>query len=214
MTRLDSNTEAILKRVDGVLESFERKNALNSKNHNKNSAFLSPMSVSRNECGVDIHLPHGLLRSTALSDRKTQYSLMTVPNTLVLQKTLPADGISRKSTSNNSISSSDVTGEELATLIQYGSQYLDTYDTANRPSLLSATNRLIVEKDSEKSLSSLDDLEKVVFFSCKFTEILNLSLLRNFNVLSHLTTPSIGGITHLPIDILFIHNHLLLISTF
>lgn len=152
MTRLDSNTEAILKRVDAALESFEKTSSRQPKKSLSN--FPSPMSVSRNECGVDIHLPHGLLRSTALSDKKTQYSLMTAPNTLVLQKILPSDNKSKNST--NSIS-----GEEMATLIKYGSQYLDTYDTANKPSPLSSTNRLTVEKDSEKSLSSLEDLEKV-----------------------------------------------------
>lgn len=154
MTRLDSNTEAILKRVDAALESFEKNNVSRHQKKSSSSNFPSPMSVSRNECGVDIHLPHGLLRSTILSDKQTQYSLMTAPNTLVLQKILPADNKSKNNT--NSIS-----GEEMATLIKYGSQYLDTYDTANKPSLLSATNRLTVEKDSEKSLSSLEDLEKV-----------------------------------------------------
>jgi hypothetical protein len=51
----------------------------------------------------------------------------------------------------------------MATLVKYGAQYLDTYDTANyKPTLLSATKRLTVEKDNEKSLSSLEDLEKVL----------------------------------------------------
>lgn len=165
MTRLDSKTEAILKRVDAALETFEKNNAINSKNQKRTSNFPSPMSVSRNECGVDIHLPHGLLRSTILSDQKTQYSLMTAPNTLVLQKILPADNSNRRSLSSGSISTDRVavSGEEMATLVKYGAQYLDTYDTANyKPTLLSATKRLTVEKDNEKSLSSLEDLEKVL----------------------------------------------------
>lgn len=163
MTRLDSHTEAILKRVDAALEAFEKNNN-SSRNQKRITNFSSPMSVSRNECGIDIHLPHGLLRSTALSDKKTQYSLMTAPNTLVLQKILPADNTgARRSLSSGSINGNEkiaVTGEEMAALIKYGSQYLDTYDTANKPSLLSVTNRLTVEKESEKSLSSLEDLEK------------------------------------------------------
>lgn len=167
MTRLDSNTEAILKRVDAALESFEKTNAPRQPKKSL-SSFPSPMSVSRNECGVDIHLPHGLLRSTALSDKKTQYSLMTAPNTLVLQKVLPSDNKAKNNTSS-------ISGEEMATLIKYGSQYLDTYDTANKPSLLSSTNRLTVEKDSEKSLSSLEDLEKVKKNSLNFQLISELT---------------------------------------
>lgn len=160
MTRLDSHTETILKRVDAALESFEKNHSIRNNQRNRQQ-FPSPMSVSRNESGVDIHLPHGLLRSTVLSDKKVQYSLMTAPNTLVLQKILPPPP-PLENTKNTTLSNtSSITGEELATLIKYGAQYLDTYDTANKPNLLSATNRLVVEKDSEKSLSSLEDLEKV-----------------------------------------------------
>lgn len=171
MTRLDSNTEVILKRIDAALEAYEkannhRNNSVNvKKNNSNNSNFPSPMSVSRNESGVDIHLPHGLLRSTALSEKKTQYSLMTTPNTLVLQKVLPADKSTSKPTATaaNTAAAANlknvVSGEEMATLIKYGSQYLDTYDTANKP--FSASNRLFMDGDGEKSLSSLDDLEKV-----------------------------------------------------
>jgi hypothetical protein len=160
MTRLDSNTEAILKRVDAALEAFEP-NTQPVKKENANPNFPSPMSVSRNEGGVDIHLPHGLLRSTALNDKKTQYSLMKFPNTLVLQKIMPERKQPQQKQGNVPIS-----GEEMATLVKYGTQYLDAYDTANKtnatPHQLSH-NRLFVEKDTGKSLSSLDDLEKVSF---------------------------------------------------
>ncbi|KAI8090154.1 uncharacterized protein B0P05DRAFT_464066 [Gilbertella persicaria] len=145
MTRLDSQTESILKRIDAALEAYETTAV-----QKKPNAFPSPMSVSRNKDGVDIHLPHGLLRSTTLADKKTQYSLMKFPNTLVLQKTVPG-----KNTDN----SSNISGEDMATLVKYGSQYLDAYDAANKPLV---TGRLLAEKDSSgKSLSSLEDLEKV-----------------------------------------------------
>jgi hypothetical protein len=158
MTRLDSTTEAILRRIDAALEAYEKGN----NRVTKKNFVSSPMSVSRNESGVDIHLPHGLLRSTALDEKKTQYSLMTAPNTLVVQKVLPGDNckVATKGGAGGA-ANVGVSGEEMATLIKYGSQYLDTYDTANKPSLLSASNRLFMDKDIEKSLSSLDDLEKV-----------------------------------------------------
>ncbi|KAL7310218.1 protein phosphatase regulator [Mucor circinelloides] len=159
MTRLDSNTEAILKRVDAALEAFEPTNNIIPRKDIANPNFPSPMSVSRNEGGVDIHLPHGVLRSTPLSEKQTQYSLMKNPNTLVLQRVLPADKITgRKVPEKNAIS-----GEEMATLVKYGSQYLDAYDTANNtiaPTSAAASSRLFVERDSGKSLSSLEDLEK------------------------------------------------------
>ncbi|KAL9540442.1 hypothetical protein MBANPS3_009680 [Mucor bainieri] len=174
MTRLDSNTEAILKRVDAALEAFE---PIHNNNNNNtiprkdiaNPNFPSPMSVSRNEGGVDIHLPHGVLRSTPLSEKQTQYSLMKNPNTLVLQRVLPVD----KSTAVRKVAATEkhaISGEEMATLVKYGSQYLDAYDTANSATsptsaasaatTAAASSRLFVERDGGKSLSSLEDLEK------------------------------------------------------
>lgn len=205
MTRLDSNTEAILKRVDAALESFEKSN--NNPSRPKKNSFPSPMSVSRNESGVDIHLPHGLLRSTVLSDRKTQYSLMTAPNTLVLQKVLPADN--KRSLLNTN--STSISGEELATLIKYGSQYLDTYDTANKPTLLSATSRLIVERDNEKSPSGLEDLEKVKldYYYCIFTNYIFYN--RNFNVLLPLIPPRKKNIHYILLHFLFYKSTLFII---
>ncbi|KAL0137524.1 hypothetical protein V8B55DRAFT_1529084 [Mucor lusitanicus] len=162
MTRLDSNTEAILKRVDAALEAFEptANNNIIPRKDIANPNFPSPMSVSRNEGGVDIHLPHGVLRSTPLSEKQTQYSLMKNPNTLVLQRVLPSDkNTARKvATEKHAIS-----GEEMATLVKYGSQYLDAYDTANNatsPTTPAASSRLFVEREGGKSLSSLEDLEK------------------------------------------------------
>lgn len=162
-TRLDSNTEAILKRVDAALEAFEP-NTQAIKKDNANPNFPSPMSVSRNEGGIDIHLPHGLLRSTVLDGQKTQYSLMKFPNTLVLQKIMPE----RKQPARQQRGIA-VSGEEMATLVKYGTQYLDTYDTANKTHATHhplSQNRLFVEKDAGKSLSSLEDLEKVSFCLC------------------------------------------------
>lgn len=164
MTRLDSNTEAILKRVDAALEAFEPTANSNTvpRKDIANPNFPSPMSVSRNEGGVDIHLPHGVLRSTSLSEKQTQYSLMKNPNTLVLQRVLPSDkSIVKKAAAAEKHA---ISGEEMATLVKYGSQYLDAYDTANNatsPTTPAASSRLFVEKESGKSLSSLEDLEKV-----------------------------------------------------
>ncbi|OBZ85910.1 hypothetical protein A0J61_06041, partial [Choanephora cucurbitarum] len=168
MTRLDNNTEAILKRINVALESFEapRSPSTASSPKMKTINFASPMSVSRSQDGIDIHLPHGLLRSTELADKKTQYSLMKFPNTLVLQKVLPESASSSSSSSNdkpyNHHKKASISGEEMAALIQYGSQYLDAYDAANKPSATYPISRLLGEKDSSgKSLSSLEDLEKV-----------------------------------------------------
>lgn len=159
MTRLDSNTEAILKRVDAALEAFEPTPNTVPRKDIATPNFPSPMSVSRNEGGVDIHLPHGVLRSTLLSEKQTQYSLMKTPNTLVLQRVLPEKGTVKRAPETA------ISGEEMAALVKYGSQYLDTYDTANKATAAhistSASNRLFVERDSGKSLSSLEDLEKV-----------------------------------------------------
>lgn len=158
MTRLDSNTEAILKRVDAALEAFEPTSNTVPRKDIATPNFPSPMSVSRNDGGVDIHLPHGVLRSTPLSEKQTQYSLMKTPNTLVLQRVLPEKGAVKKAPE------ASISGEEMATLVKYGSQYLDTYDIANKANTAHistpASNRLFVERDSGKSLSSLEDLEK------------------------------------------------------
>ncbi|KAI8975955.1 hypothetical protein BDB01DRAFT_748282 [Pilobolus umbonatus] len=149
MTRLDHNTESILKRIDAALEEYN-----NTHHSNKQSKKVKPtMSVARNESGVDIQLPHGLLRSTAISDTKTQYSLMTTPNRLVMQKILPSD--------QNGASKDAISGEEMASLIRYGTQFLDTYDSVqNTSSYPNYTYPLSVEKDKTTNLSSLDDLEK------------------------------------------------------
>lgn len=87
---------------------------------------------------------------------------MKNPNTLVLQRVLPSDkNTARKvATEKHAIS-----GEEMATLVKYGSQYLDAYDTANNatsPTTPAASSRLFVEREGGKSLSSLEDLEKVM----------------------------------------------------
>lgn len=163
MTRLDSTAEDILKRVDAALQTFEPASVPQpNRKDSANPHFPSSMSVCRNKSGVDIHLPHGLLRSTVLPGNKTQYSLMKFPNTLVLQKVLPNE---------NRISLEDtlVSGEELATLIKYGTQYLNAYDTAKNPEhhLQLAVNPdqlFTEERDADKSLSSLADLEKASIY--------------------------------------------------
>jgi hypothetical protein len=209
MTRLDSNTEAILKRVDAALEAFEP-NTQPIKKDNANPNFPSPMSVSRNEGGVDIHLPHGLLRSTVLNDQKTQYSLMKFPNTLVLQKIMPE----RKPLKQQQ-GKVPVSGEEMATLVKYGSQYLDTYDTANKinttPHQLDH-NRLFVEKDTGKSLSSLEDLEKVSFLYRQLKQMTNFIFYRNYNVsllLIHHRTKALYYIYSFTPSITFLPNYLI-----
>lgn len=179
MTSLDSTTQAILKRVDAALQTYEpatvpQPNRKDSANPN----FPSPMSVCRNKNGVDIHLPNGLLRSTILPGNKTQYSLMKFPNTLVLQRILPDD-----SKSTNSEECSTISAEELATLIKYGTQYLNAYDTAKGPShhlqLAVDPDQLFAEKESDKSLSSLADLEKVrnCMYECDFSFLLTHPLI-------------------------------------
>ncbi|KAI8373261.1 hypothetical protein BD560DRAFT_368980 [Blakeslea trispora] len=161
MTRLDSNTEAILKRINVALESFEIPPSHPTSPKISVHRFASPMSVSRSQDGIDIHLPHGLLRSTELTDKTTQYSLMKFPNTLVLQEVLSDQSYKPASSQSTNHTKTSVSGEEMAALIRYGSQYLDAYDAANKPAEAHSTHRLLGEKDaSGKSLSSLEDLEK------------------------------------------------------
>ncbi|KAI7902127.1 uncharacterized protein BX663DRAFT_511827 [Cokeromyces recurvatus] len=143
MTHLDSRTEAILKRIDATLEAYQI--SPNQPQQTKRNSTLS-MFVSRNEKGIDIHLPHGLLRSTIISDKHIQYSLMKSPNILVLQKILPSN-----EDKNNFIST-----EEMSILIKYGTHYLDTYEASNTSNRLESH----IGKEDDKSISSLEDLEK------------------------------------------------------
>jgi hypothetical protein len=153
-TRLDCNTESILKRLDAVLLAHKQNNPT------QRAAPKPPssMSVCRNESGIDVHLPHGLLRSTLISKTQTQYSLMTGPNSMVFQIVLPEINGHSQSTSNIQVNKKPISGEEMAALVEYGSQYLNTFESANKPQPILANTTL---DRGESNLSSLDDLEKV-----------------------------------------------------
>ncbi|KAI8984218.1 hypothetical protein BDF20DRAFT_858657 [Mycotypha africana] len=135
MTNLDKHTEEILKRIDSKLKEYKPTPSLSSQRKQKfsdksNPNFKSPMSVSRNGRGIDIHLPHGILRSTTVEDKeqiKTQYSLMQFPNILVYHEVIiPKNGI----VSDNGHTS------------------------------ITRNNSKNGKMDEGKSLSSLEDLEK------------------------------------------------------
>ncbi|KAI9281904.1 hypothetical protein BY458DRAFT_583749 [Sporodiniella umbellata] len=140
---VDRATQTLLKRVDDALSQH------NTKKPNEPANNFT-MSVSRNESqGIDIYIPHGLLRSSRLGQNKVQYSLLTDPNeTPILQKVLP------EATSQPDGNCCILTGEEMESLIRYGSHYLDNLETKYN-------HRLSITNGKAIDFSNMSDLEKV-----------------------------------------------------
>ncbi|KAI9258235.1 hypothetical protein BY458DRAFT_557987 [Sporodiniella umbellata] len=113
---VDRATQAILKKVDSVLSRYSpQKSALEGK---------FTMSVSRNgQGGIDIHLPHGLIKSVQI-EQKVQYLLLPCKDNLPL---------SQDSNFIQKENGYDVPIKELEMLVQYGSHYLDTLESRYRP---------------------------------------------------------------------------------
>ncbi|KAG1142230.1 hypothetical protein G6F37_006004 [Rhizopus arrhizus] len=108
---VDRVTQAILKRVDTALAQQPIEN---------NKKFT--MSVSRNDQnGIDIHLPHGLLRSRRLSQNKTHYSLMTSVHSVPIFERILPETIRKDE--------SIVSAKELEILVQYGIHSLNSLES-------------------------------------------------------------------------------------
>lgn len=138
---VDHATQAILKRVDAALSEHNNKTPVDQ------GKFT--MSVSRNEKnGIDIYIPHGLLRSSRLGQNRIQYSLLTNPNdTPILQKVLPE--ITSQQDGNCCI----LSAEEMEALIRYGSHYLDNLENKYN-------HRLSITNGRGIDFSNMSDLEK------------------------------------------------------
>ena len=140
---VDRATQTILKRVDIALSEHSHQTPT------EDGKFT--MSVSRNDQnGIDIHLPHGLLRSSCLGQNRTQYSLLTSPtsNKPILQKVLPA--IKGQQDESNGI----ISAEEMEALVRYASHYLDNLENKY-------SHRLSITNGREIDFSNMSDLEKV-----------------------------------------------------
>ncbi|KAF7727036.1 hypothetical protein EC973_008083 [Apophysomyces ossiformis] len=133
---LDADTESVLKRLDNALLALERERGVTRQ------PAQPSMAVARNaEQGIDIILPHGVLRSKVCNN-EAQYSLMTPGQGTVMQKVVqPAPTETRQIDSISDV--------DIASLVRYGATFLETREKS--PLFF----------DPQSSLSNMDDLEKV-----------------------------------------------------
>ncbi|KAG0171974.1 hypothetical protein DFQ30_011411 [Apophysomyces sp. BC1015] len=136
VTRLDADTESVLRRLDNALLALEKERGVTRQ------PAQPSMAVARNaEQGIDIIMPHGVLRSKVCNNQ-AQYSLMTPGQGTVMQKV-----VQPIPTGDRQIDTiSDV---DIASLVHYGASFLDAREKA--PLFF----------DPQSSLSNMDDLEKV-----------------------------------------------------
>ncbi|KAI8093859.1 uncharacterized protein BX664DRAFT_115571 [Halteromyces radiatus] len=160
--QLDTEMEMILRRLERALLTYNRKQTVTDSVPPR--LQLDPhqpkLAVMRNvNQGVDVYLPHGILRSKPLPPHQTQYVLMANDKKqsaweLVTQRVLNA-------TTNKPTQGDLVSDMDLKTLIQFATQFLESVEKAGYNN---NSNSLLPPKDDlqqSASLSSLDELERV-----------------------------------------------------
>lgn len=185
--QLDSETEMVLRRLERALLTYNRKPTDGVPPRVHLDPHQPKLAVMRNvNKGIDVYLPHGILRSKPLTPQQTQFVLMANNEknkdsnwNLVTQRVLatgmsaslsaPTSPSTSTTSSANNINSSFhgielISDSDLKELIKFGTQFLESVEQNGSLLNKNVHSSLLLEKstpDTSSSLSSLDELERV-----------------------------------------------------
>ncbi|CAO3617186.1 unnamed protein product [Cunninghamella blakesleeana] len=185
--QLDTETEMVLRRLERALLTYNRKPTDGVPPRVHLDPHQPKLAVMRNvNKGIDVYLPHGILRSKSLTPQQTQFVLMANDEknkdsnwNLVTQRVL-STGTATSSSAPTSPSTSTalpanninnsfhgielISDSDLKELIKFGTKFLESVEQNGALLNKDVSSSLLLEKntpDTSSSLSSLDELERV-----------------------------------------------------
>lgn len=190
--QLDTETEMVLRRLERALLTYNRKPTDGVPPRVQLDPHQPKLAVMRNvNKGIDVYLPHGILRSKPLTANQTQFVLMANDEknnkdsnwNLVTQRVLSTEpstspsisgsfsmednnkksSLSSPTNSNsNSLHGIELTSDsDLKELIAFGTQFLESVEQNGALLNKSTSSSLLLEKGTPQTSSSLSSLDEL-----------------------------------------------------
>ncbi|CAO3627458.1 unnamed protein product [Cunninghamella echinulata] len=189
--QLDTETEMVLRRLERALLTYNRKPTDGVPPRVQLDPHQPKLAVMRNvNKGIDVYLPHGILRSKPLTANQTQFVLMANDEknnkdsnwNLVTQRVLSTESTAPSSTSglcsmednnkkntssstnsnNSSLHGIELTSDsDLKELIAFGTQFLESVEQNGALLNKPTSSSLLLEKGTPQTSSSLSSLDEL-----------------------------------------------------